>query len=264
MTALKIDCNQTYAYLKDFLAEEFEDARFTRAVIGVSGGVDSSLALILTAQVLGADKVRALFMPYKTSNPESKRHARLITDLAGVELMEIDISPQIDLYYDLFPKADAVRRGNKMARERMTILYDHSAAFNGLVVGTSNRTEILLGYGTLHGDTVSAINPLGSLYKTHVFALARFAGVPEEILSKPPSADLWAGQTDEEELGFTYEKVDQLLYHMIDLEEDEPALRERGFEPAFIEEVRDRVIRFAYKRRPSLIPEIPDDVLNPG
>lgn len=264
MTALMIDCNQTYAYLKTFMEEEFEIAGFDRAVIGVSGGVDSSLSLTLAAQVLGADRVRAIFMPYKTTDPLSKDHARLITEVTGVELMEIDISPQVDLYYELFPTADAVRRGNKMARERMTILYDHSAVFNGLVVGTSNRSEILLGYGTLHGDTVSAVNPLGSLYKTHVFTLARFAGVPDEIVNKPPSADLWAGQTDEEELGFTYEKVDQLLYHLIDEEEDEPALRERGFDPAFIEEVRERVIRFAYKRRPTRIPDIPDDVLLPG
>jgi NAD+ synthase len=264
MTELAIACEKTCSFLVDFLKGEIHSAGFERAVLGLSGGVDSSLSLMLAAKALGPDKVNALFMPYRTSDPDSKRHAALIAEKAGVEVTEIDISPQIDLYYDLFPSADEIRRGNKMARERMTILYDQSAACNGLVVGTSNRTEIVLGYGTLYGDTVSALNPLGALYKTQIFELARHVGVPDEIVEKPPSADLWAGQTDEEELGFSYEKVDRLLYHMIDQDASDSDLELLGFEAGFIQKVQALIIRFAFKRRPPLIAEIPADVLYPG
>ena len=147
---------------------------------------------------------------------------------AVIESLFVDITPQIDAYFDRFPDADARRRGNKMARERMTILYDHSARWNGLVIGTSNKTELLLGYGTLHGDMASAINPLGDLYKTQVWALAEAIGVPSVIVAKQPSADLWVGQTDEGELGFTYREVDKLLYLMVDQRCTKPELITAG------------------------------------
>lgn len=264
MAELDIACDRTCSFLVDFLKREIRSAGFDRAVVGLSGGVDSSLSLTLAVKALGPDKVRALFMPYRTSDPDSKRHAELIAKQVGVDVMEIDISGQIDLYYDLFPSADAIRRGNKMARERMSILYDHSQAWNGLVVGTSNRTEILLGYGTLYGDTASALNPLGALYKTQVFALARFVNVPGQIIDKPPSADLWTGQTDEDELGFSYDKVDRLLHHMIDDDLSDADLVRLGFEEGFIQKVQAKIVRFAFKRRPPLIAEIPADVLYPG
>ncbi|MHC4944707.1 MAG: NAD+ synthase [Planctomycetota bacterium] len=263
MAELKIDPKATFDYLVAFLNRNIHAAGFERAVLGLSGGVDSSLSLTLATAALGSENVRALFMPYRTSHPDSKRHAILIAEKTGVDLIEEDISPQIDLYYQRYPEADEIRRGNKMARERMTILFDHSAAFNGLVVGTSNRTEILLGYGTLHGDTVSAINPLGSLYKTQIFDLAEYSDIPEEIVKKPPSADLWTGQTDEGELGFTYKDVDRLLFHMIDQGKNDSDLEEAGFEPAFIGKIRAMVARFDFKRRPALIAEIPADVLKP-
>ena len=152
-------------------------------------------------------------MPYKSSNPDSQAHAEMVVQKSGIESLLVDITPQIDAYFDRFPDADARRRGNKMARERMTILYDHSARWNGLVIGTSNKTEILLGYGTLYGDMASAINPLGDLYKTQVWALAEAIGVPSVIVRKEPSADLWAGQTDEGELGFTTGKSIKLALH---------------------------------------------------
>ena len=155
-------------------------------------------------------------MPYRTSSEESLSHAALVVEAIGIETMTVEITPQVDAYFGAFPDAPQLRRGNKMARERMTILYDHSARWQGLVLGTSNKTELLLGYGTLHGDMASALNPLGDLYKTQVWALAEAMGVPAPIVTKQPSADLWHGQTDEHELGFGYREVDRLLYLMID------------------------------------------------
>ena len=156
----------------------------TRVVVGLSGGVDSALSAMLAAEALGPQNVLAVLMPYKSSNPDSQVHAEMVARASGIESMLADITPQIDAYFERFPDADARRRGNKMARERMTILYDHSARWSGLVLGTSNKTELLLGYGTLHGDMASAINPLGDLYKTQVWALAEAIGVPEVIVRK--------------------------------------------------------------------------------
>src|SRR5512138_3280431 len=156
-------------------------------------------------------------MPYQTSNPESAAHARLVGERLGIQHQLLEITPMVDAYFTQFPAADAMRRGNKMARERMTILYDHSAALPALVLGTSNKTELLLGYGTLHGDMASALNAIGDLYKTQIWQLSAEVGVPREVIEKKPSADLWAGQTDEQELGFTYREVDELMYCMVDL-----------------------------------------------
>ena len=146
-----------------------------------------------------------------------------------------------DAYFARCPEADEGRRGNKMARERMTILYDVSAAERAMVLGTSNKTEILLGYSTLYGDSASAVNPIGDLYKTQVRQLARHLGIPSEVIEKPPSADLWEGQTDEDELGFTYERVDGLLAHMVDQRYRPARLRELGFDDLFVERVRELV-----------------------
>ncbi len=247
-------------HLCAFVERNTKKAGFERAVLGLSGGVDSSLSCAITAAALGPRNVLACLMPYKSSHPDSVRHAEMLTDQLGVERVLHDISASVDAYFDRFPGADRNRRGNKMARERMSVLYDQSAAFEGLVIGTSNRTEIMLGYGTLHGDTACAINPLGGLYKTHVFELARAAGVPEEIVSKPPTADLWNGQTDEGELGFAYRDVDRLLFHMIEKGEPDSVLVEFGFGRTFIEKVRGMVARFDFKRRPPLTAELPPEL----
>ncbi len=203
--------------LTGFIRNEVHKTGLSKAVVGLSGGVDSALSAMLAAKALGAKNVLAILMPYKSSNPDSQAHAEMVVQKIGLESLVVDITPQIDAYFERFPDADARRRGNKMARERMTILYDHSARWNGLVIGTSNKTELLLGYGTLHGDMASAINPLGDLYKTQVWALAEAIGVPSVIVAKEPSADLWVGQTDEGELGFTYREVDKLLYMMVEV-----------------------------------------------
>jgi NAD+ synthase len=199
-------------------------------------------------KAFGPENVVAVRMPYKTSSPGSLEDAQAAIDATGVEAVTIDITPQIDAYFEQFPEATPLRRGNKMARERMTILYDLSSFYNALVVGTSNRTELLLGYGTQYGDTASAVNPIGDLYKTQVRQLSAHLGVPEQIITKAPSADLWEAQTDEGELGFSYFDVDRLLYFMIDQRYTLDQLRALGFEDDFIERVSKRIIRNQYKR----------------
>jgi NAD+ synthase len=242
--------------LTGFIRNEVHKTGLTRAVVGLSGGVDSALSAMLAAEALGAKNVLAIFMPYKSSHPDSLAHAEMIVQKSGMESLLVDISPQIDAYFERFPDADSRRRGNKMARERMTILYDHSARWNGLVLGTSNKTELLLGYGTLYGDMASAINPLGDLYKTQVWALAEAVGVPEVIVGKVPSADLWVGQTDEGELGFTYREVDQLLYLMVDQRYTRPELLAAGFAERFVDDVAQRIMATQFKRRLPVIAKV--------
>jgi NAD+ synthase len=227
-----------------------------RVVVGVSGGVDSSLSAMLAAKALGPSNVLGIMMPYRTSNPESAEHAQLLIRKSSIESFTADITPQIDAYFERFPDADSKRRGNKMARERMTILYDHSARWQALVLGTSNKTELLLGYGTLYGDMASAINPLGDLYKTQVWALAEAIGVPEVIVKKKPSADLWEGQTDEGEFGFTYRDVDQLLYFMVDERYSREELVRAGFSEPFIDQITLRIMNSQFKRRLPVIAKI--------
>jgi NAD+ synthase len=235
------------------LFREVDRTGFDRVVLGLSGGLDSALTAYLAVRAFGAEKVIALAMPYRSSNPDSLAHAELVAGELGVELRTIDISEQIDAYFARFPDADEGRRGNKMARERMTILYDVSAAEHAMVLGTSNKTEILLGYSTLYGDSASAVNPIGDLYKTQVRQLARHLGVPQVVIDKPPSADLWQGQTDEDELGFTYERVDALLAHMVDRRYRTAHLRELGFDDLFIERVRSLMRKNQYKRKMPVI-----------
>src|SRR5207247_7469452 len=167
----------------------------------------------LASEALGAANVLGLFTPYRASSEESRRHARLVAERFGFPLEEVPITAQVDDYFAERPNVDRIRIGNKMARERKSIEYDRSWP-DGLVIGTSNKTELLLGYGTQFGDLASALNPVGDLYKTQLRELAAHVGVPRAIIEKAPSAELWEGQTDEGELGFTYEQADVLLYHL--------------------------------------------------
>ncbi|MGD8634176.1 MAG: NAD+ synthase, partial [Anaerolineales bacterium] len=234
--------------LTSFIEVEIKRAAFEHAVIGISGGVDSSLSCFLAAKALGPENVLALHMPYETTPDEATRHATQVIEITGVQHKNIEIAPLVDPIFERLPEADRVRRGNIMARMRMILLYDQSVDFDALVVGTSNKTEILLGYTTLFGDNACALNPLGDLYKTQIWQLARAMQVPEEIVEKPPSADLWVGQTDEGELGFTYANVDQLLYLLIDQRYSPQACIEAGFDESFVHEVVRRVQRTQYKR----------------
>jgi NAD+ synthase len=227
-----------------------------RVVLGLSGGVDSALAAFLAAEALGPENVLGIRMPYRTSSQESLDHAALVIAAIGIANETIEITPQIDAYFATRPDATPLRRGNKMARERMTVLYDHSASWRGLVLGTSNKTELLLGYGTLHGDMASALNPLGDLYKTQVWALSEHVGVPAPIVDKQPSADLWQGQTDEHELGFEYRTVDRLLYLMIDERYEDEEIVAAGFAAEFVAKVRGMVQRSQFKRRLPVIAKV--------
>ena len=248
--SLVIDTDLTQITLVDFIRSELSRAGFSRAVVGVSGGVDSSLTCFLSAEALGPENVLAIFMPYETTGADSREHAALVTETTGVREQAVDITPMVTPLFDRFPEADKIRRGNVMARMRMTVLYDQSAAFNGLVIGTGNKTEILLGYTTLYGDSACAINPLGDLYKTQILQLARAVGIPEPIISKPPSADLWNGQTDEDELGFTYDEVDRLLRLLIDQNLTAQACIDAGFDEKFVQNVVGRMRRNQFKRVP--------------
>src|SRR3989304_4608193 len=195
-TQLPLDINPGLArtILVDWIRTELGRAGFERAVVGVSGGVDSSLTCTLAAQALGPANVLAVQMPHKTSSPASSEHAEVVIRGLGVKELSVPITEMVDPLFERFPEADQVRRGNAMARARMIVLYDQSAAFGGLVVGTGNKTEILLGYTTLYGDSACAFNPLGDLYKTQVRQLAAGMGVPESVRGKPPPAGLWAGR----------------------------------------------------------------------
>jgi NAD+ synthase len=254
--ALAIDCALVTEILTGFVREEVRKVGFDRAVVGLSGGVDSALTLALVCRALGAESAITVIMPYRGSSPSSERDARLVAAQLDTTPVLIDISPQIDAYFASVPEAHRNRRGNKMARERMSILYDISLARGALVVGTSNKTELLLGYGTIHGDMAHALNPLGDLYKTQVFALARHLGLPAAVIEKAPSADLWEGQSDEDELGFEYAQVDLLLHHMVDERRSRAELRALGFADSFVDQIRRRVRDSQYKRRPPLIAKL--------
>jgi len=250
MKRIDLDINSDLArkILTGFLHTEITRAGFSQAVIALSGGIDSALSCYLAAEALGAENVLAIPMPYKSSSQDALIHAQLVIDDLGLRSLTVPITDIVEPYFERFPEADNVRRGNVMARARMIILYDQSAAFNGLVVGTSNKTEILLGYTTLYGDSACALNPIGDLYKTQVRQLARGIGVPQVIVEKPPSADLWPGQTDEGELGFTYEQVDQLLYLIVDERYRIEDCIDAGFNPEFVNKVIERVRRTHFKR----------------
>ncbi len=253
MSELEVNCELVEKIICGFLRDELGKVGFPRAVVGLSGGIDSSVAAVVTARALGAENCLAVLMPYRTSRPDSLSDAEALAAQVGLETIVVDITPQVDAYFERFPDANERRRGNKMARERMTILYDLSEARKALVVGTSNKTETLLGYTTLWGDMACAVMPLGDLYKTQVRQFARYLGVPDRIVAKPPSADLWTGQTDEGELGFTYADADRLLYRIVDLRWSRQRCISEGFAAEFVDAVAERMRRSQYKRRLPLV-----------
>ncbi len=253
---LWIDTGVVRRVLVGFLHDEILKVGLNRAVVGLSGGIDSALSCFLAAEALGRENVLAVRMPYRASSPESLAHAQLVVDQLGVPSDTVDITLMVDPLFERFPDMTQLRRGNAMARERMIVLYDQSSAWRGLVVGTSNKTELLLGYGTLFGDMASGLNPLGDLYKTQIRQLAAAVGVPQPIIDKPPSADLWTGQTDEQEMGLTYEQVDRLLYLLVDERYTLDEAVEAGFAREYVERVWNTVRFNSFKRRLPLIAKV--------
>lgn len=254
-----MDIQSIKSFLVSFLKEQIQKAGFNKAVIGLSGGVDSAVSTFLAIEALGKENVLTIVMPYKTSSPKSLEDAQELIKITGVPSIKVDITPIVDNFQKIEPTMDKIRLGNVMARVRMIILYDFSAKIKALVIGTSNKTEILLGYGTVFGDTACAINPLGDLYKTQVWELAKELSIPQNIITKKPTADLWIGQTDEDELGFSYNDVDKLLVEMIDDAKTDEELIGLGYEKGFIKKVRDRIQSNEFKRTLPLIGILPKD-----
>lgn len=245
---LALDCELATEWLTAFLRAEFGRRGFTKAVVGMSGGVDSAVTGYLCARALGAENTIAVRMPYRTSSPQSLEHAKLVIDALGITERTLDITAAVDGYLQNEPDADGSRRGNVMARMRMIALFDLSAKHRALPVGTGNKTERLFGYFTWHADDSPPINPLGDLFKTQVWDLARFLGVPEAIVNKPASADLIAGQTDERDFGVSYAIADEILNWLLTgYKPDEIAAH--GFAATDIEIVRKRLGSTHWKRK---------------
>ena len=252
-----IEPAQAVAVIVAFIRSQLEQAGFSRLVLGLSGGVDSATVAYLAAEAIGAENVLALRIPYRTSSDASEADALRVVEALGCRTEAVDITPMVDPMLALIGEPDAkvpsdelnVRRGNVMARQRMIVLYDRSAAFDALVAGTSNKTEALLGYGTLHGDMAAGIAPIGDLYKTQLRAVATHLGVPPEILEKPPSADLWPGQTDEGELGRSYDSLDRVLFALVDRRWTVDRCVRAGLDRDLVEWVASRVSRMEFKRQ---------------
>ncbi len=245
---LALDPWVTVGLITEFLCDQFEKKRFADAVLGISGGIDSALGAALAVNALGPEHVVGLAMPAHQSDPQSLADARLVAKTFGFLLLNRPVGSVVSAFFNGRQSASRVRRGNATARARMMHLFDYSHEHHALVIGTSNKTELLLGYGTWYGDLACSINPIGDLYKTQVRQLADCLGVPQPIIDKPPSADLWRGQTDEGELGLAYADVDRLLYLMIDCDYSLDAAVQQGFSRPFIQSVWDRVVATQFKR----------------
>ena len=259
---LLLNVQQTLKVIDIFLRDEMQRTGFGKAVIGLSGGIDSGLSAYLAVRALGKENLHCVMMPYKTSSPDSLNDAKEIIKDLGVSSEVVEITPMADAYFAMNPNLDKLQMGNIMARLRMIVLYDRSHSENALVIGTSNKTESLLGYTTLFGDNASAINPIGDLYKTQVRQLAAALKIPKAVLEKAPSADLWSGQTDEMEMGLKYDEVDLLLYHLVDLRESDEELSAHGFNQDFITKVRGMIRRSQFKRMPPVIAKISPRTVN--
>ncbi|MGD9809042.1 MAG: NAD+ synthase [Deferribacterales bacterium] len=253
---MKLNLDLTLDILTNFIKEETEKIGLKNVVLGLSGGIDSALSAALAAKALGGDRVYAYCMPYKLSSKESLEDAIKVADAFKLNFEVIEITNMCDPYFEMQPDISKLRMGNVMARQRMICLFDMSAKVAGLVLGTSNKTELLLGYGTWYGDLASALNPIGDLYKTQVWELSEYLGVPHSVIAKPPTADLWVGQTDEQELGFTYKQADELLYKMVDERMRTAELIEEGYEPDFVNNVYERIRRNQFKRRTTVIAKV--------
>ena len=263
LAELDINMATVEKILLSFIREESRVAGYERGVLGLSGGLDSAVVCALAAKALGPENVTAVVMPAATSSAQSLEDAKLVIDQYGVKSKTVDITPMAEGYLNKVGEVNRLRRGNIYARCRMIVLFDTSAEEHALVLGTSNKTELLLGYGTLHGDMASGINPIGDLYKSQVRAMGKHLGIPKPVLEKEPSADLWAGQRDIDELGATYEMLDLILYRLIDQRYSISRLIESGFDAKFVRSVRERVRRNQFKRRTAIIAKLSSRTIGP-
>ena len=248
LNRLRINTELATRILTGFIRDSITKAGMSRAVIGLSGGIDSAVSAYLSARALGAENVLALRMPYETSSANSLQDAETVIEDLGLPNLTMPITDMVDPLFERFPEMSKLRRGNIMARMRMITLYDQSMAWGGLVMGTSNKTEFLLGYSTIYGDSGVALHPIADLYKFQVRQMARHLGVPSAIIDKPPSADLWVGQTDEDELGFSYDDADQVLLLLVDERYTVDEVSAEGFDREFVVQIWERVKANHYKR----------------
>jgi NAD+ synthase len=246
---MKIDASFVEKILTEFIRDFFQKTGFSKGILGLSGGLDSSVCACLGAKALKSENVTGLIMPYGETFSEDVKDAEDFAKTLGITYKIIDIAAMVDAYFNEYPTEDKILKGNKMARERMSILYDFSARKEALILGTSNKTELLLGYGTIHGDMASALNPVGDLYKTQIRSLASYLDIPEKIRNKIPSAGLWKGQTDEAELGMTYDKIDQILYHLVDKRKPKKEVISLGFNEVDVSRIIRLIKNSEFKRK---------------
>jgi NAD+ synthase len=246
---LMIDTTVARRVIREFIRGQLRQAGFERTVVGLSGGIDSAVVAFLVAEAIGPDRLLSVLMPYRTSSPASRSDAETVVAQLGCTSELVDISPMVDAFFASDPDASSLRRGNFMARQRMAVLYDRSVTFSGLVVGTGNKTESLIGYTTLFGDSACAFNPIGDLYKSQVRQLAESLGVPEAIIRKAPSADLWPGQTDEAEADISYPVLDRLLFWRVDKRRSVEEVVALGFDRALVERVDRMIASSEFKRQ---------------
>ncbi|MEP7146487.1 MAG: NAD+ synthase [bacterium] len=261
---MKLQNEYVEKILVQFIKNETSRIGIKKAIIGLSGGIDSAVTTYLAVKSLGSENITCLLLPFETSSSNSLTDAMRVIEDLQVNYKKIDITDIVKSLMKSVIDSDIsnIRKGNLMARVRMILLYDESAKQNALVIGTGNKTEILLGYTTVFGDSASALNPVGDLYKTQLRELAKYLGIPKEIIDKSPSADLWKGQTDEDELGFTYENVDKYLHMKIDERMSESELRKLGFDENFMKRVNTLIIRSQFKRLPPIIAKISNRTVN--
>lgn len=258
MDKLAIDQEFVSKRIIEFMKREVGNSGFDKVILGLSGGIDSSLVAFLAKEAFGKKNVHGVIMPYKTSSPQSEEDAITVAEAAKISFEKVEITDMVEPYFNKFPSMTPLRKGNRMARERMCILYDLSARDRSLVMGTGNKTEMYLGYSTQYGDSACALLPIADLYKTQVWNLSEYLGVPKEVIEKKPSADLWIGQTDEEELGFSYNEADNILFELLDKKKNRNEIITMGFKSEVVDSIIEKIKKSEFKRRMPNIAYIKD------
>jgi len=244
-----LNLNKEIDNIVEFIRKQLQIAGFSKLIVGLSGGIDSSVTASLCVKAVGQENVKGVMLPYRKSHPDSLKDATEVAEFLGIDHQVIDISPMVDIYFNKYDhEANYLRKGNRMARERMCVLYDLSAKYKALVAGTGNLSELMIGYCTQYGDSACAFEPIGHLYKTEVFQVAELLKLPKSVITKNPTADLWNGQSDEEELGITYKELDEILYLMLEEKINEENMFEK-FSEEKVNKVKNMIKNSEFKRR---------------